>query len=480
MLLGAAMRRRLLVSFLALGLVAAAGLLAPPSARAVTSGVTGPVSGGTFNTPQGNWVGATAAGYVEQEWFVDGVASGYAPVGTWTPDGIWPAVESGSAEFRTRIVVRRPADAARFNGTVIVEWNNVTAGFDSGPVWLASIDEIVRGGYVYIGVSAQRVGVNAMIGGDPGRYATLNHPGDAYSYDMFTQVARAVRGAARRVILPGLTIERVLAAGESQSASRLVTYINAVHPIERAFNGFLIYSRGSGAAAIADGVTMPTRPIVRTDTPGRIMMVQTEGDVAVLRSHLARQDDGGRFRLWEVAGGAHADEHTLSQKNPPQPTVAGNPCEYRMNSARTHMVVNAAIRALDRWVAKEGAPRRAPRLALTPDAETAEDPLVRDEDGLAVGGIRLPQMEVPTATINGLVNPPAPGAPPLFAGLCRLFGRTIEFSQAEIDARYPSHVEYSLLVHWFAVTNANLGFLTREDAAILVWEALTSDIGADV
>ena len=50
-------------------------------------------------------------------------------------------------------------------------------------------------------------------------------------------------------MLGGITAERVLAAGESQSAFRMVTYLAAVHPIEPVYDGFLVHSRfGSGAA----------------------------------------------------------------------------------------------------------------------------------------------------------------------------------------------------------------------------------------
>ena len=294
------MRRSLSVVLVA-AVFATSGLGAGP-ATAATSGVSGPVVGG-FG-PQGTWAGLEAFGYRQDEWFLDGTATSYAPQGPWAADGVWPAVETDHAEFRTRMLVRRPTDPAVFNGTVVVEWLNVTPGFDNSPTWGAAVDELLRRGYAYVAVSAQAVGVNSLKGGDAARYGTLNHPGDQFSYDMFTQAAHAVRGPPRRLILPGLTIDKVLAAGESQSASRLVTYVNAVHPLERAYDGFLMYSRGSGASGIAAGVTMPANPIVRTDMRERVIDVQTEGDLVVLRSHLARQDDNSRFRLWEVAGGA--------------------------------------------------------------------------------------------------------------------------------------------------------------------------------
>ena len=74
------------------------------------------------------------------------------------------------------------------------------------------------------------------------RYASLNHPGDSYSYDMFSQAGQAIRDHAG-LVLGGLRPDRVIAAGESQSAGRLVTYIDAVHPLAGVYDGFLVHSR---------------------------------------------------------------------------------------------------------------------------------------------------------------------------------------------------------------------------------------------
>ena len=62
-------------------------------------------------------------GYVEEEYFLEGEASAYRPTAEFGPDGHWSAEPAGSAPFRTRMLVQRPADPARFNGTVIVGWN---------------------------------------------------------------------------------------------------------------------------------------------------------------------------------------------------------------------------------------------------------------------------------------------------------------------------------------------------------------------
>ena len=105
-----------------------------------------------------------AAGYVEAELAASGTATSYRPVGELGPDGDWTVEPDASAEYVTRIVVRRPADASAFNGTVVVEWFNVTAGTDTAADLAAVGEELRRGGYAYVGVSAQALGIE---GGDP-------------------------------------------------------------------------------------------------------------------------------------------------------------------------------------------------------------------------------------------------------------------------------------------------------------------------
>ena len=144
------------------------------------------------------------------------------------------------APITTRVIVYRPADAAAFDGTVVVEWLNVSGGLDAAPVWLFTHRELVRSGSAWIGVSAQRLGVNGGEGAlgmpttplvtmDAARYGGLDHPGDRFSYDLFSMAGELAR-TGTGTILEGLPVERVLGVGESQSAFRLTTYVNEVDP----------------------------------------------------------------------------------------------------------------------------------------------------------------------------------------------------------------------------------------------------------
>src|SRR4029453_19187662 len=80
----------------------------------------------------------SSTGYVLAEYFVEGRARNYQPVGTLTPDGVWTAAATDTAHYKTRVVIWRPSRPSDFNGTVFVEWINVSPGFDSAVDWLCA------------------------------------------------------------------------------------------------------------------------------------------------------------------------------------------------------------------------------------------------------------------------------------------------------------------------------------------------------
>ncbi|MCK9929006.1 hypothetical protein MXD62_17785 [Frankia sp. Mgl5] len=393
-------------------------------------------------------VDLTGTGYVENEYAASGTATSYDPQGALAPDGRWTFQPGGTAAYSTRVLVRRPAATTAFSGTVVVEWLNVSGGSDSDVVWSSTHEEIVRRGDAWVGVSAQRIGVmggpvltptgrgntsTGLVGADPARYGSLNQPGDGYSFDIFTQAARAVRASG--VAMGDLKPRRVLAAGQSQSAYALVTYLNGVQPLTREFDGFLVHSRGIGGLPLAapgqpaniadDTATSPT--IIRTDTEVPVLDIQTEGDLgAPLNSLGARQPDSDRFRLWEVAGAAHADAHTVG------PFADALGCSVKINNAPMHVVAKAALAALEKWVSAGTLPATAPRIEVTQDSPPQ---IARDADGIALGGVRTPPVDVPVDVLSG-----TPGPNP--SVICSLFGSTTPLPAERLAALYPSRDTY--------------------------------------
>jgi Alpha/beta hydrolase domain len=430
---------------------AGAGQQAVPSPT-----VTGPVPGERSSLSA---VDLAAHDYVEEEFFIEGTARSYEPSGPLPVDGRWSVKESSTAPYRTRALVRRPKDPAKFKGVVQVEWLNVSGGLDASPNWGLGHRELLRGGFAWVGVSAQGVGVNSLKSSKPDRYSTLEHPGDAYSYDIFSQVGEALRRRSGTNMLGGhrFKVKRLIADGESQSAFRMVTYINAIQPMTRMFDGFFVHSRFSNAAAVSEGGSsaIPNPTFIRTDGKAPILVLESETDVP--RHVSARQPDNARYRLWEVAGTAHFDEDGLNALTGiPIEEMARTPplgCAQRINSAPQRYIVDTAIHDLARWASGGRPPPRAPRIEV---AEGGTPTIVRDQFGNAQGGIRLPQVEVPTATLSG-----EPGGGP---GFCSLFGFTRAFDAAQLASLYPNERDYVTKFDEAADRAVERGFVRPADA----------------
>jgi hypothetical protein len=458
--------------------------------------IVGPITGGS-GTPiiASTTFDLAAVGYTETEYFISGTATAYDHTGTWSNDGKWTVTPGPTAAYSTRILVYRPLDSTRFNGTVVVEWLNVSGGRDAAPDWISGHTELIRDGFAWVGVSAQRVGVEGGISllglpatplktADSERYGSLLHPGDSFSYDIFSQTAQALRRPTGVNPLGSLRATTVLAAGESQSAFRLVTYINAVHPLADIYDGFLVHSRGGGTLGSAPlsespqaSIAVPSSAKIRDDLNVPVLTFETETDLTFLGYLDARQPDSDRFRLWEVAGTAHADAYMTGvgitdPGNSPAAAalvitttpVPGFTCQAPINSGPQHFVLNAALAALNSWVRQGTPPPVAPRLDVVSATNSG---IMRDAYANALGGIRTPQVDVPIASFSG------DGKGSI---LCLLFGTTTPFDSATLHALYADHEAY--VAAFAAATDraAEAGFVLPPDAELMRAAAAAADV----
>jgi hypothetical protein len=414
---------------------------APRQPAVAAATLEGPITTGVLSPPAApRPVDLAAIGYVEGEYFASGTATAYAAAGELTADGNWAASPTSTAPYRTRFVLRRPADPARFNGVVVMEWLNVTV-VEAAPEWTYTNRAIVDAGAAWLGVSVQALGVvggtsllstgtgqedaqasGGLRGNNQERYGTLEHPGDQYAFDIYSQIGAALRSG------PAVSgVRSVVAAGESQSAAYLTTYINAIQPVANVFDGFFVHSRGSGAARL-EGVASMQAPAgyrFRTDLDAPIMVFEAETDVGPLLGYAhARQPDTDLLRVWEVAGTAHADAYLVGGAFPG--------CPGAINDGPQHYVTNAAMAALLAWVVDGTAPPHGEPIATDPADPTN---IQRDERGLALGGVRTPSVDVPVSALTG-------DSPPDTPVLCALFGGSTPFDQATLIARYGSTDAY--------------------------------------
>jgi Alpha/beta hydrolase domain len=415
-------------------------------------------------------------------------------------------VQAGEqSSYKTRIVVNRPSDPANFNGTVIVEWLNVSAGFDSAPDWGMLHTELIRQGYAWVGVTAQQAGVKSLLdgsaaallgGGGAERYVGLSHPGDSYSYDIYSQIAQAIREPDSVAPLGELKAQRLIGAGESQSAHHLMTYVNAMAPLHALYDGYFIHSRIAGSASLMGGLkqnagSIPNVVRVRTDLGSPVMMLQTESDLFVLGSYPSRQDDSTNFRLWEVAGTAHADLYTFIDNrfdlgnNPKIAAVIENStpvpgiieCTKPVNAGPQHFVAKAAMRALNTWLVDGTAPIKTDRL------EVAGEPaaFVLDELGNVKGGIRTPYVDTPIAILSGEGQPTLQFNPDdeINVGntnFCFLSGITQLFDAATLGSLYADNAAYIDAVNRSTNDAVSKGYLIPEDGDLIKAYAAGSDI----
>jgi hypothetical protein len=403
-------------------------------------------------------------GYIEEEFFVRGTATAYN-----TPSMADGVATSTGHPYLTRILVRRPVEPNRFNGVVMVEWDNVTSGYGLPIHWQYSQEYLTRNGYVHVSVYNQRVGVQQPTTGlkdwSPTRYGSLDVTDggtvtdDSLSYDIFSQVLVALRGAARGQMLPGFKQPDVfLAVGQSQSASRLTLYYNSIQPLHGLVDGFLLMVSGGP---------------FRTDVPAKMVRVVSENEVRSPTWN--RQPDSATLREWEIAGAAHVDyfwfqfrRSIVSRDFETPPSLACNP------EAPSHVplrfVLNAGYHHLVNWTKSNQAPPSAQPILKS---STTPSDIVRDANGLAAsGGIRQADIEVPTGINRG----DQPGITP--AGVCPTnYGMHIRFSDAQLDQLYPTHDVYERAVTAVVKNNVRDGFILKEDANEILTRAHYSPVG---
>jgi Alpha/beta hydrolase domain len=500
------------VALLAVALpLAVAARVGRAAASAANPTVSGPVTGGlgAIVPPNLNEFDLAQVGYQQSEFFLTGTANAYSPTAPLTTDGKWTvapgtAPTSPPAPYTTRVVVYRPIDPKKFNGTVVVEWLNVSGGLDADPDWTQTHNELIRDGFAWVGVSAQAQGVNQLkcsatappslqcpAPGDPGRYGTLVHPGDSYSYDIFSQAGQAIRDDSAQ-ILGGLAPRTLLAAGESQSAARMVTYIDAVQPLVHVYNGFLVHSRGASGAALSQSplasVPAPNPTLIRTDLGVPVFVFQTEFDIS--GAYTARQPDTNLFRQWEAAGTSHFDTYGLligpsdtgngqgavanleAMQNPTNIPGPGGQCTLPINTGGAHWLLDSAIYWLNQWATKGIPPPHGQPLQI---ASTSPFAYAKDANGNTIGGVRSPQVDAPIAVLAGVGNTAANSAP--ISQFCFLFGSTVPYTPAHLAALYPTHLQF--VFKWDVATLKDVlhGFILPADAIELANAAAASQIG---
>jgi hypothetical protein len=394
----------------------------PTVANPIVHGpITNGIRGGAYNRsrfPLRN-------GYVEEEFFFEGLAHDAA---------------GNAATYKSRLLIRRPSDAKAFNGSVILDWTNVTVPDDTDVSWLPMHDTIMERGFVYVAVAAQRLAIEAspiaLKQYDPVRYGSLHHPGDEFAFDMYSQAAEAVLDP---IVLGNLRplITRRLGVGASQSGGKLKTYINDWAGKTNVFEGFM------PQLASPSGVRRDLVPVLWLNSQSEI-------------SATTVPEDDGLFRMWEMSGSAHAPHGYSQYQNSGYvfhetngvvniyDADEGGAWGYQ-KSPGDCLVPNiynplalyaSALVALDDWVRTAHAPAPMPR------ADRSGGKLHYDSAENLVGGLRLPLNDVPIAKYYAGSAPPGSDACGQ-AGVAPLVGASRMLTAEELRTRYGTADAYA-------------------------------------
>jgi len=399
-------------------------------------------------------------GYTEEEYFVSGTGYTYNTGGAVNETGTKITTggphENGTYPFKTRIVVRRPIDPSKFNGKVLAEWQNVTAGFDLEPLWDGDPYALMKAGYVYVAVDAQTVGITGLKQYNSERYGSLEvgPSNDALSYDVFAAALKAIRGdGTGPQPLGDLTsqLTNVTAAGASQSCGRLATDYNKVAPLQEVANDFLLTDCTSA---------------IRTDRPPKVLRVISEFEGKAEQP--AAEFSNPSLRYWEIAAGSHvpymvqADWNQLIARDvgPAEADCTHTPV---LSTVEWPYAVDAGLGELIDWQEGGAEPPAAPE-----DEYVNSTTLKRNGLGIALGGLRLPEVEVPVVLDLAENSPHAAPNPYPFSAFCTLLGQHQPFSEETLASLYGNYGEYVEEVEAAAQKLVAEGFLLPEGAARIV------------
>jgi hypothetical protein len=448
-------------------------------------------------------VNLAALGYSETEYLVQGFANVYAWAGG--PGEATAGVRDAAIPYTTRILVRRPRDASKASGMVVVELLNPTGLYDFAPLWGFSWEHFTRRGDVWVGVTVKPVAATTLRRFDSVRYAALNfsyaqqadcrpappreglpgasdprvNPPDAENglgWDLIAQVGALLRSSSKENPLLDLAPRHIVAAGYSQTGGYVTTFANAMHRLLRLGNGAPVfdgYLNAAGANAVpinqcAEALASddPRRSVLPRDVP--FVMAMTESDFNSQPALRREDSDEPRdvFRLYEIAGSGHAGPFAAGVPTAADLAIAGfaapadGLCFEQRGDFPAGLAFNAIWQQYVEWLTA-----RIPMVSLPRIQTDATHRPLRDANGNALGGWRLPQLDLPLATYAGSGTPRDDSARARTA--CELTGVMQPFSSAQLQSLYRSRNEYLGLFRTLvdqAVTDRRL---TKEDGEAL-------------
>jgi hypothetical protein len=387
----------------------------------------------------------------------------------WVDEEFFVSCSSPDLTYKTAVFVRRPANVGRASGVVAVDPLHSLGlwGMQAlvGPYFLSQ--DVVQVGVVTSNDAAE----NVLKAPNPARYSSLSVPATPDAGNDILAGVGALLHQRDGSLLAGTRVKSVILGGWSQTAVVTRTFISSPQAEatvggQPVFDGFF-----PGQAAVGSSGRSQVQPVPDVGLP--VLELQGERELLVTISVYGnlgyRRSDSKTYRLYEVP----AMSHINNEPDSPVSGFAGSltcdqPAGAQASAFRQTDIWQMAFENLVRWVSKDIAPPRAPRIKLEADGTT----VTRDTNRNARGGLRSVFVDVPTASI--MPTSLAPGG--VVANPCAYVGYQLDFDEAALEELYRTHAGYVQAVVKSTKKLEREGFLLSQDARELVTAARQSNI----
>lgn len=389
------------------GVAQSVSLPAVPTAvqlPSVSAPVTGPGAMYDSTPSLAPGKGLAAFKYEATEYFISGTANGQP--------------------YKTRFVVRKPANNSKFSGLVLVEPMH-----PSGSAHMFEFTSIYSMSSGHAAVEVVIGGLQQVIDSNKDRYKDLQ-VAPPQTNEILAQVGSLIKSKDSGPFAM-LSVRKVILAGTSATAGTLIQYLPAhmvyrTPSMQRIYDGFMPTSNGS--------------VIRQVDVP----VVQVPTMLEVRNANITTRPDGDapgdQFRAYEFPGMGHVDSRDNNRLQP-------NPCKNPLSTFPMQAYMSVALNHLWQWVDKGVVPPKADRVLKNgPD-------MVLDERGNPKGGIRNPYVDFPTAkyavpneaAVPLIANPSAyvaKGGLQAANQMCGLAAYQTDFSKEQLKQFYGSKKNY--------------------------------------
>src|SRR4051812_7095160 len=294
-------------------------------------------------------------GYVTKEYFVSGTANGQP--------------------YKTRIVIRKPADDSKFSGLVLAE-----SMHPSGNPWMFHFTHRYSMTEGHVGLEIQTTTPQGLAESNPDRYKDLA-VGQGQAGEIIAQVGALLKSKHPTNPLLGRPIRKMILAGSSASAAVVVNYlpvsmVQRLGDMKPIYDAFMPTSNGTNLRKVdVPMIQVPTmREVFQGFGPTRV-----DGDAP-----------GDQYRMYEFAGMAHIDSRDAVAYYP-------DPCKQPISRFPLAAYMSVALNHLWLWIGKGVTPPHADRFYVDYNMDKDGSLLALDEFGNVKGGIRNPYVDVPMA-----------------------------------------------------------------------------------